>query len=222
MLLALDTATRNASIALYNAEGILAEASWRSRENHTVELMAQIARLLDLERVPKSDLKAIGVATGPGSFTGLRVGMSVAKGMAWGLHIPLIGIPTLDAVAYAFAFQPALIWAMVAAGRGRFAAASYKAQGASVHRTSDYVLVDAIGLADLITREDERALVCGEVDAAVENALKERVGARVVIAPPALSLRRAGLLAELAWARFSRGEADDPYALAPLYMSHKT
>ena len=119
MLLAIDTATRVASIALYNSEGVVAEMTWRSRENHTVELTAQIVRVMDLARVAKSDLKAIGIALGPGSFTGLRVGMSVAKGLAFGAQIPLLGIPTLDALAHAHAWQSLPIWAVLAAGRGR-------------------------------------------------------------------------------------------------------
>ncbi|MCI0476781.1 MAG: tRNA (adenosine(37)-N6)-threonylcarbamoyltransferase complex dimerization subunit type 1 TsaB, partial [Anaerolineales bacterium] len=81
MLLAIDTATRTASIALYDAAGVHAETTWRSRENHTVELMAQVVRLFELAHATKEDVQAIGVALGPGSFTGLRVGMSVAKGL---------------------------------------------------------------------------------------------------------------------------------------------
>ncbi|MEW5720118.1 MAG: tRNA (adenosine(37)-N6)-threonylcarbamoyltransferase complex dimerization subunit type 1 TsaB, partial [Chloroflexota bacterium] len=125
MLLAIDTATRLASIALYTADGVQAEMTWRTRENHTVELMAQIVRLLNLSRVTKEDLRAIGVALGPGSFTGLRVGMSVAKGLAYARQIPLLGIPTLDAVAHAHAHQPLPIWAVLAAGRGRYSVAQY-------------------------------------------------------------------------------------------------
>jgi tRNA threonylcarbamoyladenosine biosynthesis protein TsaB len=229
MLLAIDTATRVASIALYNADGVMAETTWRSRENHTVELMAQIVRLLELAHIQKSDLQAIGVALGPGSFTGLRVGMSVAKGLAFSCEIPILGVPTLDAVAQAHAWQPLPIWAVLAAGRGRYSVARYTARRGAIKRVSDYALVDAAGLIDLVSRENDsgeiqvpRALFCGDVDAALAQRLAEHCGARAVIASPALNARRAGFLAELAWARFRRGESDDATSLAPMYLPHES
>ncbi|MDE3089024.1 MAG: tRNA (adenosine(37)-N6)-threonylcarbamoyltransferase complex dimerization subunit type 1 TsaB [Chloroflexota bacterium] len=223
MLLAIDTATRVASIALYGADGVVGETTWRSRENHTVELTDQIVRLLDLSRVSKSDLKAIGVALGPGSFTGLRVGMSVAKGLALGSQIPLLGIPTLDVVAHAHAWQSLPIWAVLLAGRGRYSAARYAARRGAARRMSDYALVDAAGLVELachaVSGDDKaaRAFFCGDIDAALARHLTERLGARAVIASPARNARRAGFLAELAWARFQRGESDDTASLAPMY-----
>lgn len=224
MLLAIDTATRNASIAIYNAEGVLAEMTWRSRENHTVELMAQIVHMLDLLHAKKSDMQAIGVALGPGSFTGLRVGMSVAKGLAYGCNIPIVGVPTLDAVAFAQAHQPLPIWAVLAAGRGRFTVARYEPRDGAVNRSSDYALVDVTGLINLVSRAGEKsahAIFCGDVDATLATRL---TGAfpQAVIATPAQNVRRAGYLAALAWARFQRGESDDVTALAPMYMPHES
>jgi tRNA threonylcarbamoyladenosine biosynthesis protein TsaB len=223
MLLAIDTATRAASIALYDETGVLAELTWRSRENHTVELMAQIVRLLDLAHAQKSDLRAIGVASGPGSFTGLRVGMSVAKGLAYGCAIPIFGVPTLDAVALPHAFQPAPIWAILAAGRGRFSVAKYVPQRGAISRVSDYALVNIDGLGELAARAtDASMLFGGDVDEAMTNRLKEEFGARAVIASPAMNVRRAGFIAELAWARFCRGESDDVATLAPMYLPHES
>lgn len=244
MLLAIDTATRVASVALYDGDGIMAESTWLARENHTVELMAQVIRLLELGHATKNDLQAIGVASGPGSFTGLRVGMSVAKGLAFGSNIPLLAIPTLDAVAHAHsivssrgennanltlsmphddAVQHDLpIWAMLAAGRGRFSLARYLASRGVIQRVSGYTLVDSAGLIDLASRElagDRRALFCGEIDLSMRRLLEERLGARAVIPSAAMNLRRAGFLAELAWTRWQRGEADDTASLAPIYAS---
>lgn len=223
MLLAIDTATRAASIALYDETGVLAELTWRSRENHTVELMAQIVHLLDLAHAQKSALRAIAVALGPGSFTGLRVGMSVAKGLAYSCAIPMFGVPTLDAVAFPHALQPAPIWAVLAAGRGRFSVAKYSTHLGTVSRASDYALVNIEGLVDLAGRvADESRLFCGDVDQAMANRLTEKFGARAVIASPALNARRAGFIAELAWARFRRGESDDVATLAPMYLPHES
>ncbi|MBI5651961.1 MAG: tRNA (adenosine(37)-N6)-threonylcarbamoyltransferase complex dimerization subunit type 1 TsaB [Chloroflexi bacterium] len=219
MLLAIDTATRATSIALYRAEGIVAELTWQSRHHHTVETMTQIARLLELSRVAKSDLRAIGVALGPGSFTGLRVGMSIAKGLAFGHQIPLIGVPTLDAIASAHARVSLPIWAMLEAGRGRYHSARYAATTGTIARVSDYALTDAPGIIARAERaEIARALFCGDVSDELARLIAERLGDRAAIASPATNARRAGFLAELAWARFARGEFDDTAALAPLYL----
>lgn len=219
MLLAIDTATRNAGVALYNAEGVQAEINWRSRENHTVELTPQIVHVMELAKAAKSDLQAIGVALGPGSFTGLRVGMSVAKGLAFALKIPILGVPTLDAIAHAHILQPLPIYAILTAGRGRYSVARYSVQNGAAVRVGEYSLVNADGLVELAIRDNHRALFGGEIDAALATPIQKCVGALAIIAPPALSARRAGFIAELAWARFQRGESDDARSLAPIYAA---
>ncbi len=228
MLLAIDTATRYASLALYGEDGVHAETTWRSRENHTVELMAQIVRLLAIDKLSKSDVRAIGIALGPGSFTGLRVGMSVAKGLALGSRAALVGIPTLDAVALVHALQPLPVWAIVAAGRGRYSVAQYVQESGSVRRVSDYHLVNAASFADLAERassaagpREARSLFSGEIDAALAQALAARLGERAVFALPAMNVRRAAFLGQLAWGRWQRGQVDDTASLAPMYAPHE-
>lgn len=223
MLLAIDTATRTASIALYHEAGVLAETTWRSKMNHTVELMPQITRLLNLAQIRKNDLRAIGVVLGPGSFTGLRVGMSVAKGLAFGCRIPLIGVPTLDAVAAPHAWQTLPILAVLAAGRGRYSIARYHATNGTTQRTSEYALVNADALiARDEFKQSNATLVCGDIDPALTKRLHTELGAHVVVPSPAMNERRAAFLAELAWARFQRGESDDATSLAPIYLPHES
>lgn len=229
MLLAIDTATRTAGLALYSSEGVLGETTWRSRENHTVELMPQIIRLLALAGSQKDQLTAIAVALGPGSFTGLRVGISVAKGLAFGSHKPLIGVPTLDAMAHAHVWQALPIWVVLAAGRGRFSVARYSARRGAAKRVGDYALVDSAGLVDLVIdchagegSKTVRAFFCGDIDAALAQLLGERLGTGAVFASPASNTRRAAFLAELAWERHQRGESDDAPSLSPMYLPHES
>ena len=120
MLLALDTSTRQAGIALYSGErGLLTETTWHSANRHTEELMPAIAHMLAQAGMSSRDLSAIGVALGPGSFTGLRVGLAAAKGLALAHGLKLIGVPTLDFTAYPHRSQPLPVVALVQAGRGR-------------------------------------------------------------------------------------------------------
>jgi tRNA threonylcarbamoyladenosine biosynthesis protein TsaB len=101
MILAIDTATDWVGLALHDGSSVLAEFGWRSRRTQTIELAPAVAQLWARTGVSAGDLSAIAVAIGPGSYTGLRVGLALAKGMALGQNLPLIGVPTLDIVAAA-------------------------------------------------------------------------------------------------------------------------
>lgn len=214
MLLAIDTATRVASLALYGEGKVLSEHTWVSQNNHTVELVPNIAHLLKGRGATPQALTGLAVAIGPGSFTGLRIGLSVAKGFAIGLKIPLVGIPTLDVLAYAHAPRGLPIWAIIQAGRGRICAVFYPREGSPPH-PADYLLTT---LAELEIEGEEPLLFCGEIDPKGAELLRQRVGERAVIASPSASLRRAGYLADLAWERLQRGESDDLATLSPIYL----
>ena len=102
--------------------------------------------------------------------------------------------------------------------------AQYAVSYGTVERVGKYALVDAAGMIQLATRETRasRLLFCGEIDAPLAQNIAQSLGERAVIAPPAMSARRAGFLAELAWARHQRGEADATESLAPLYAPHES
>ena len=107
MLLAIDTSTKLAGIALYDgARGLIAEYNWHSANRHTEELMPAVAQMMAQAGVTPRDLPAVAVALGPGSFTGLRVALAAAKGLALANGLTLLGVPTLDAVAYPHQAQP--------------------------------------------------------------------------------------------------------------------
>ena len=121
MLLAIDTATRIMSLALHDGDTLLAEQSWNTRNRHTVELAPAVLNMLNSLEMSVADLAGLGVSIGPGSYTGLRIGVAFAKGLAAAHRLPLVGVTTLDTLAAA---QPhhqsgmGLI-AVVQAGRGR-------------------------------------------------------------------------------------------------------
>nr|MBC7244878.1 tRNA (adenosine(37)-N6)-threonylcarbamoyltransferase complex dimerization subunit type 1 TsaB [Chloroflexota bacterium] len=217
MLLAIDTATRIAGLALYNQDGLQVEQMWRTSDNHTVELMTYVVCACEQQAIAPSDLGAVAVSLGPGSFTGLRVGMSVAKGLALALDIPLLGVPTLDATAYAYSHQPLPVCAVIPAGRGRWCIAFYQALAGTWQRRSEYMLIN---VDELIAYLKEPTLICGEIDPRLGQALREAVPRQAIIVSPALAMRRTGYLAELAWQRFVAGERDDLSLLSPIYLQH--
>jgi tRNA threonylcarbamoyladenosine biosynthesis protein TsaB len=220
MLLAIDTATHMASLALYDESRVLGEASWLTHENHTRSLMPELTRLLELTGVHVEQVGALGVATGPGSFTGLRIGLSVAKGVAFSLNAALVGVPTLEICASMFLYQELPVCAVIQAGRGRYAAACYRIQDHSVRRTGEYVFGTAPAIAEQlqgVMGERARLLVAGEVDQNLKAVLREK-SRFLEFANEASSVRRAGYLAALAWQRWRAGDIDDLQLLAPYYI----
>lgn len=216
MLLALDTSSRFAGIALYEpGKGIVSEANWHAGGQHTVALLPRVSQMMEEQGVAVVDLEAIAVALGPGSFTGLRVGLAAAKGLALAVGVPLIGIPTLDVTAYPHRWQSLPVVAIVQAGRGRVCWARY---GSPSEESGDetYVLSDVAGMAAAVKGP---ALFVGELSPANRAELDKVLGDGSVLAPPALAIRRAGYLAEMGWRRFADGIHDAVASLNAIYLA---
>jgi tRNA threonylcarbamoyladenosine biosynthesis protein TsaB len=223
MLLAIDTATRIMSLALHDGESLLAEQSWYTRNRHTVELAPAVQKMLDALDMTVGDLTALGVSIGPGSYTGLRIGVAFAKGLATTRNLPLVGVTTLDTLAAA---QPhyqsgAGLIAVVQAGRGRIIVNSYRWRKGQWVSRAEARLMSWEVLLDTI---DGPAYVTGEID---PNGLAvitktQQDGLPIFIAPPSYRLRRAGFLAQLAWQELTTNHGD-PTAysankLLPVYL----
>ncbi|MBN1121617.1 MAG: tRNA (adenosine(37)-N6)-threonylcarbamoyltransferase complex dimerization subunit type 1 TsaB [Anaerolineae bacterium] len=221
MLLAIDTATRTISIAIHDGQSILAEETWRTANHHTVELTPALQHLFDRAGITPADLTALAVALGPGSYTGLRIGMSLAKGLALAASppLPIVGIPTLDIVAAAQPHLAERLCAITQAGRGRINAAFY-----DWHPESGW-LSDRAGDApfictwdELLPRFGQPTQVAGEIDAQGREKLSAVPG-RVLIANGSNCLRRAGFLAESALKKLESGAETNPALLVPIYLS---
>ncbi len=219
MLLAIDTATNVPSIALWDAQGIAGEITWRTHEHHTRSLMSEITRLLELSGAAVQNVETIAVASGPGSFTGLRIGLSAAKGLAYSLNANVLGVPTLDITAHMLSDQTLPVCAVMLAGRARYAAALYRIENDAPLRASDYFFGTADALAVQFSQDAPAQFVlAGESDEDLRMHFKSHFGERVQLAHTAANVRRAGYLAELAWRRKQNGEADDLQTLAPYYI----
>lgn len=219
MLLAIDTATQTLSIALHDGAEVHYEQVWRTANRHTVELApaAQAA----IERSP-SPLTALAVAIGPGTYSGLRVGVSFAKGLALTLGLPLIGVSTLDILAAGQPSVPGTLIAVATAGRSRIIAGAYQQRA---KRWKPRHAAETTTWPALLASLDGPTLISGEVDADGRAKIEEAraAGAPVTLAVPPLRPRRASWLAEEAWSRLREdterllGEVYDPVAVAPVY-----
>jgi len=216
MLLAVDTSTRMVGIALYDGIQVLAEMAWSSHSYHTVELGPSVKEMLAKTGVTPDDLRALGVATGPGSFTALRIGLAFVKGLAFSEHIPIVGIPTLDILAAAQPLSDMQLAAVLKAGRTRLAVGWYHVVNGMWQSAGR---LENLTLDEFSESVREPTLVCGELD----DEARQRLGRKyknVTLASPAHSLRRPAVLAELAWQRWVAGDTDDPTTLSPTYLHH--
>lgn len=214
LVLALDTSTQIASVALYNGISVCAEMTWRSPRRHTMELAPQVVAMLNRLEMEAAALTGLAVALGPGSFTGLRIGLALAKGLALARAIPMVGVPTLDVAAYPVRQRRATLYATLQAGRGRICVAPYRWRRGRWRRAGE---MDITTWTKLAARAEGGAVFCGEIDVRGMEALTGRT-AKTIIVPAAQRLRRAGYLAELGWERLVRGEQDDPATLQPIYL----
>jgi tRNA threonylcarbamoyl adenosine modification protein YeaZ len=213
MLVAIDSSTDTASLALAKDNKVLAETSWRCGQNHSVELLPHLTRLLAEAKVSLKDTSVVIVAKGPGSFNGLRVGLSTAKGLAFSLGVPIIGIGSLAAEAYGHAATGLPVGPIFNAGRGEIATALYQQKdcGWRILATEHITTV-----ADLAKEIKEPTLFCGEYVAAIERQLKAVLKEKAVIVPD--KMRSAVALIELARPRIEAGDYDDPASLQPSYL----
>lgn len=213
MLLAVDTSTAQVGLAIYDGLQVISEYAWRSSQRHTVELAPAISELLTRCGLTMENVRGLGVALGPGSFTSLRVGLSLVKGLALARHLPLVGVPTLDILAAAQPASKFPLAALIQAGRGRLAVGWYK------HSRKGWQAQGPARVMTLETLMDELkkpVIVCGELTSEEYHQLEEK--ADVHLASPAQSVRRPAILAELAWESALAGNINDPATLAPIYL----
>lgn len=213
MLLALDTATRTTGLALHDGHQVVTESIWLGGGHQTVQLAPEVALAMRRVGTPLSGLTSLAVAQGPGSFTGLRIGWALAKGIALAHNLPLVGIPTLDILARAQPGGRHQLIAVLQAGRGRVAAVWYKWNGQEWTVRGPAEAMDWAGLVD---RVDGPSVVCGEIDVPGREAL--RGVSKVTLASPAQCLRRPAVLAEMALEILRSGQRPSAASQTPIYL----
>ncbi len=237
LLLALDTSTRYASVALCSQEALLSEYTWFAGGNHSVDLLDYIQRMTAEQKISLQEIDAIAVATGPGSFNGVRVALATAKALSFSLKKPLVGISTLEIIASQH--YHSIVCAVLEAGRSELYAACYSfdelhtGNGEVMYRPrqlGDYLLFLPQQLAIYLQEQaptwfgrssDSSVpsfLFCGEISEASRQALSIALPDQSLFAGGLSSTRHAATLAMLALQRLHEGKEDDPLVLEPLYL----
>jgi tRNA threonylcarbamoyladenosine biosynthesis protein TsaB len=216
LILGIDTATAQVSVAVGGHEGVLASTQSVRGRQHAETLVPSIEFVCRQARVELSEISVVAVDLGPGLFTGLRVGVAAAKAMAHALRVPMIGVPSLDLVAFPLRFSTKLIVAAVDARRGELFTASYRQVPGGIQRFTPHHVVSPDDLASELLATAEECVLVG--DGAVRYREVFDGLHKVEIVEEGLAYPSASSLVMLAHAQALREQWVKPWDLQPLYL----
>jgi len=216
LILAVENSGLCGSIALVSGSHCIAEQSLLSKLTHSKRLLVTLERVMDECQVTWETIDAIAISLGPGSFTGLRIGLSTVKGLALATSLPLIGVPTLDGLASQFTFTAMPVCPILDARKNEVYTALYGAdENGFMQRRSEYLVISAAELAGQIT---EPTVFTGDGITVHGDLLREKLGDMAVFAPEQLYFAKASSIGFLALSRWHKKEFLDPAGCIPLYV----
>ncbi|MDK2821665.1 MAG: tRNA threonylcarbamoyladenosine biosynthesis protein TsaB [Clostridia bacterium] len=217
LVLGVDSATQVAGVAIIEDDKLIAEFFFNTVKNHSERLLPMIASILMETGLEVSDLDGLAVAIGPGSFTGLRIGLATVKGLAHGAQIPVVGIPTLDGLAWNTYGISGLICPVLNARRQEVYTALYCWQEGELCRLTPYQIINPDSLVQLIKSYNMPVYFLGNgVDHYKETW--QQLGTRACFMPPTSNRPRAAHIAKLGEERLRKGPPDDIFQLKPIYL----
>jgi len=218
-VLAVNSATKVASAAVVNEEEVVGEFFLNTAKTHSERLMPLIDELFKYSDLTLDDVDGFALAIGPGSFTGLRIGLATVKGLAFFTGKPVVGISTLDGLAKNLPLTPGLICPVIYARRGEVYTAIYVNAASGLERISDYMALSPEKLVSLLARLDTgRITLLGDGTEMFTGDMKKILGPGLTLAPAEHRLPRASTVGFLGLERLKRGDKDDLDKLTPYYI----
>lgn len=216
MLLAIETSSLVSSVALLHEQTMRAELTIQARLTHSEQLMPHIADMLNKASVAKSDIDGIVVSVGPGSFTGLRIGLATAKGLAFAWQIPIVGIETPTSLAWNFVGSADKICVLIDAQKGNVYASVYQWHGTELEVLKDVSVLPLNDVLDRLCEQGQPVVFCGDGALLARQKIEETCD-RFRMAPATMAIPRAGSLALAGQLRIDAGDVDDCMTLTPAY-----
>jgi len=217
-ILAIDTSSIVATCAIMDDDKLVGEYILNQKRTHSQKIMPMIKELLDSCNLELDDIDLFAAAKGPGSFTGLRIGIATIKGLAHVNNKKVVGIPTIDALAFNVPYCEGIVVPMMDARRDRVYTGIYRWEnnGLSIIKEQDVIEVDK--LIDILNKQNEKIVVNGDGATAYKEKLLEGLNNKVIFAPKSCNMARASSLCELAFFKAEKGELESYLTLVPEYL----
>lgn len=214
-VLGVDTATRSCSVAVLVDDQPAAELATVSDRTHSVHLMSMIRDALALAALELRDLDGFAVTVGPGSFTGLRIGISTVKGLAFSIAKPCVGVSTLEALAYPCLPCPHPVCTLMDARKGEVYAAFFRGSGERPERIGD----EQVGAPEaILSTVVSPHFFVGDAVEVYADRIRAIVGSCAILAPRELCLPKASIVARLAQGPLEIAGRGGPGRLVPRYI----
>lgn len=217
-ILAIDTSTVVASVALMDDEKLLGEYSINNKKTHSQKLMVMIKEILDGLEIKPCDIDVFAASIGPGSFTGLRIGVTTAKAMAYATKKPVIGVPTLDALAYNVVTSNFAICPILDARNSQVFTSLYEVKDKKPERITEYLGIPVSELAQIINEKNKKVIFIGDAIDLHKEYFVSELGQNCEFAPLGMRLQRASSVAEVALKMASEGKFTSSFELVPFYL----
>lgn len=217
IVLSIDSATECASCALISHEKLLGEINYNNKKQHSVILMPMLDKLLKDFKLTLDDVDGFVVSKGPGSFTGLRIGLSMVKGLSQGTNKPFVSVSSLDALAFNLGCSSSIICPILDALRDNVYTALYSFEKGALRRHTDYMVLHIDELIEMIKNHNSSAVFVGDGVPKFREKLKACLP-NAGFAPKHLNIVRASSLGELGMEKLLSKEYDDLYTSAPIYL----
>lgn len=217
-IVAVDTATTSLSVAVLDNDSVLVEKTFVSQETHSKHLHQTIKSVLDMAGICVESVDAFAVTIGPGSFTGLRIGVSTVKGLAFALQKPVVAVSTLEALAWPFLLSSMIICPIIDARRGEVYMARYMSQEGekgALRVIEKEILSSPEKMGEGL---NEPVILVGSGATAYREILKKRLGSLAHFAPVHMNSVRGAVVGELGFKKLAKKEYDDVSSLSPLYI----
>lgn len=215
--LAVDTSTMMATCALLDEDRLLGEFSLNQDMTHSENLVPMIKEMLDNLNLKVKDIDLFGVAIGPGSFTGLRIGIATIKSFAHVFDKPVIGVSTLEGLAFNLPYNGYIV-PMIDARRNRIYTGIYNRIKGNLINIVEPTIMEVDKLMKLLQEEYDHIIVNGNGTLVYRDIILEALGDQVIMAPKNLNSCRASSIGELALLKYKEGQRDSYYHLVPEYL----
>ena len=214
-ILTIDTTTNLGSVALVEDDILVGQLDLNLPLTHNQRLINALKTLLDFINITLDAVDVFAVIRGPGSFTGVRIGVATAKGLAYALGKPLIGVNGLDAIAHNFPYTPYLICPIIDARKRQVFTAFYEAKNGQIKRISDYQSITPESLLKGLRR---KTIFAGTGVGIYQEIIKKKMKDRCFFPPAQLQRIHPQIIAHLAQEALTQGEESDPIAVVPFYI----